>query len=266
MNRDLQRHHESLAKKGWTIREFQDKSVITDHVNVISRELGCDLDSIQQKFQTREEQYLFMEKFSEALNNMEFTKKLFLRETPFIKSLLGPDILIQQKVFLRLQKPQCESDSPGLHRDTFYGNSVEHINFWVPLIELFPGAGLALVEGSHLTPSVNVRHTEYKDDDRKNVSKGSLANKLGFVYAPKIDDSISKLSGGELKIVTPKLGEYLVFFGNMIHGGSNESSHPRVSFDIRFTHPFHHSSVDSQFFTVFSQGVVSQVKEKFLSK
>ena len=136
----------------------------------------------------------------------------------------------------------------------------------MPLVELLPGAGLALVEGSHLVPSVNVRHTEYEDLNRRSVKKGSLANKLGFVYAPKIDDSISNLSSSELKVVTPKLGEYLVFFGNMIHGGANASPHARISFDIRFTHPHQQSDVDNQFFTTFSRGVVSRVKEKFESE
>ena len=171
MSDDLQKNHQDLAIKGWAIRKFQDQNIILDHISKVSESLGCSLDNIQHSLLTVEDQYLFMDRFSEALNDMEFTRTLFLKEKPFISSLLGPDLLIQKKIFLRLQKPNCESDSPGIHRDTFYGNSVEHLNFWVPLVELLPGAGLALVEGSHLVPSVNVRHTEYEDLNRRSVKK-----------------------------------------------------------------------------------------------
>ena len=107
MSDDLQKNHQDLAIKGWAIRKFQDQNIILDHISKVSESLGCSLDNIQHSLLTVEDQYLFMYRFSEALNDMEFTRKLFLKEKPFISSLLGPDLLIQKKIFLRLQKPNC---------------------------------------------------------------------------------------------------------------------------------------------------------------
>ena len=183
-----------------------------------------------------------------------------------MSSILGPYLLIQTSSHLRIHKPNCESDSPGIHRDTFYGNSVGHINCWFPLIKLGDGGGIMLAKGSHCVPSLNVRDVSYEDTERELVTKGSLANKLGFVYAPKIDDSIANLSPHSIQLVSPNVGEYVLFFGNMIHSGANGAERVGHSIEAHFTHPYHILKTHEKYFELYDTGVLYKVEKLFLAK
>ena len=255
-----------LLKDGWIVRKFSDTAVLEFAVRELEKVMGIELDRLHETFKSREDQLETQSKLSNILNDISFTKNIFANEKEFLNSILGPELLIQTSSHLRIHKPNCESDSPGIHRDTFYGNAVEHINCWFPLIELGDGGGLMLGKGSQCVPSLNVRDVSYEDTEREFVTKGSLANKLGFVYAPKIDDSIANLSPHSMQLVSPNVGEYVLFFGNMIHSGANGAERVRVSVDVRFTHPHHISKTNEKYFELYDTGVLYKVKKLFLAK
>src|SRR5262249_16870453 len=151
-----------------------------------------------------------------AVNGTDLIPRLFRPELPFLTSLLGPDVLIQNAPYLRVGRPKEVRDSIDLHRDSFYGCSVWHVNCWFPLVPWQPGRGLPLGEGTHVVPSRGVRDKTFPDEFRSTVAKGSVAHALGYVYRPWTDDTIENLPPDRLRLITPALGCYALFFGCMV--------------------------------------------------
>ena len=151
---------------------------------------------------------------------------------PFLE-FLGPDLAVQSVPHVRVSRPSHESDRIGWHRDTFYGNLPWEINIWFPLFPLADGAGLLLLPGSHRIPSVNIRDTEEADAFKKSVTKGSVANQIGYLYAPKSDNTIDSLKLDRTRLIAPRMGQAIVFFGNSVHTSQNRSNQTRISIDLR---------------------------------
>ena len=182
-----------LFEKGWTVRQFEAISGVSDFVKKIESVFKIKLATLNYAPENRSEMLSLMDEISEYITQESMVGKIFESEKAFLKFLLGPDLLIQDRLFFRVQQANRDTDSVGFHRDTFYGNAVDHINFWVPLINLKNGAGMLFADGTHKVASQNIKTTEYEDPIRRATEKGDLANKLGFVYAPKTDDTISSL-------------------------------------------------------------------------
>jgi hypothetical protein len=178
-------------------------------------------------------------------------------------TLFGPDIDIQSKPHVRLARPDEESDQMDWHRDLFYGNSPWEINVWFPLFPLGDEAGLRYLPGSHQIAPANVRPTEEREPFRRAVSKGSIANQLGFVYLPKTEDIIANLNPADTALLRPRVGEAVVFFGSGIHRGQNRSRLTRISVDVRLKHPLAPTSAKPGYYRALSRGVINRVAQSF---
>lgn len=66
---------------------------------------------------------------------------------------------------------------------------------------------MLIVNGSHCIAANNVHFIEENNHFRKKITKGSIANELGYVYAPKVDDTILNLDESKIKLLTPSIGE-----------------------------------------------------------
>lgn len=147
---------------------------------------------------------------------------------PYFRSLLGADIHIQQKPFLRISRPGQPGDNIGLHRDTWYGDTPHEISVWIPLTDTDEGNALRVAPGSHLWSEAAHPVERFSGI----VAKGSTKHDLGFIYGdPK------RLANPALTIPLPaRVGQMIVFSLALLHGQEvNTSTRTRFSMDVRLT-------------------------------
>ncbi len=198
----------------------------------------------------------------DTLLNEGLVKNFLLANIDSLITLFGPDIDIQSDFYLRVSRPHQENDFIDWHRDTFYGNSHWELNFWFPIFPLATGAGLMLVEGSHLVPANNICYVEEENQFRKQVAKGSIAHELGYLYARKTDDAISNLDASKIKLLAPAVGQAIIFFSHTIHRAQNISSKTRVSIDLRIKHMLAPTNTRPGYYQPLTRGIIAQHVEK----
>lgn len=260
--------HDDLFRLGYVIRRFTDPSPLQSVARLCQetlekRHYHAELLTYHTRASDQDAHLQLAEAATLAVNQSSTIEDLFRPEVPFLSGLLGPDLLIQAAPHLRIGRPGEIRDSIDLHRDSFYGSSVWHLNAWFPLVPLRPGCGLLLADGSHRIPSRNVREKRFDDEFRSSVTKGSAANRLGYVYRALTDDAIENLDPSAISLVAPPLGCYVLFFGCMIHGGVNDSGATRWTMDVRFTRPNDASSVKEGYFRPLQRGLISLVADDF---
>lgn len=149
-----------------------------------------------------------------------------LHEMKYFWSLIGRDLLIQSKPFLRISRPGIADDNIGLHRDTWYGDTPYEISVWIPFTDTDEGNALRVAPGSHIW-SEEAHPVERFDGG---VEKGSVKHSLGFIHGrPK------RLASPALTVALPvKVGQMIVFPLSLLHGQEvNRSTRTRVSMDVR---------------------------------
>ena len=214
---------------------------------------------------SQDEHVMKVKELTDAIAESQLAQKLFLDNIqPFI-SLFGPDIDIQAAPHIRVSRPKVEEDLIGWHRDTFYGNSLGEINIWMPIFELQQGAGLQILDGSHKTASQNVRDKADANEFKKNVAKGSVASQAGYPYAPKTDDSIENMDPSKVKLLAPKVGEAILFFGYCVHKATNTSIETRASMDFRIKPTLLKTTTKPGYYVNLHRGPLTESLGQFLS-
>jgi len=255
---------DEIFKKGYTILDFRNTICITAIQEEIKKVFSSPIELHYQKL--LDDQRLNMIKQArDLILEKNLVKKLLLDNIDSLTAFMGLDIDIQSGIYLRVSRPNHESDFIDWHRDTFYGNSQWELNFWFPVFPLEKGAGLMVVEGSHLLPMANVRYVEEKNEFRKQVTKGSLASILGYQYAPKSEDSISDMDLSSVKLLAPKVGQAVFFFGHLIHRAQNCSTKMRVSIDVRVKHMLASTSTKSGYYEPLTRSAMTNCIEKMES-
>ncbi len=232
---------------------------------IIKQIFFCEPEELH-KLNISHDSYLeLVNKTKNTIIDKQIIKKMLLRNSVYLTSLLGPDLDIQSDIHLRVSRPTVQEDLVGWHRDTFYGNSYWEINLWFPIYPLDDGAGLMLLEGSHHIPSKNIRALSDDSKLSKNPEKGSLANRIGYPYLPKTDDVISELDINKVKILKPNVGEVVFFFGYMVHKAQNFSSKTRVSIDLRIKNHFTPTNTARGYYQPLLRSEVGECIEKMAS-
>lgn len=256
---------EHLDKLGYAIIQFKDLNYLYKMQNIISAIFPNSPTDFHKETVADETRLALVSQARNEILKNELIKKFILANTDFLVKLLGPDIDIQTDFYLRVSRPNLESDFIDWHRDTFYGNSFWELNFWFPLFPLAENAGLMIMEGSHLEAANNVHSIPEKDNFRSQVTKGSLANELGYLYAPKSDDTISNPDPKRIKLITPELGQGIIFFTHAAHRAHNASIKTRVSADLRIKNMFAPTHTRPGYFQPLLRGVMTSCVEKIIA-
>lgn len=253
----------NLGEQGFSFFDFTDAKALQEIVDLVELRSPTPLSSFHESTLTLDEQMSLIKSLTDEIEKSQLVNKLLQGERNLFSYLLGADVDIQSRPHLRISRPKAESELIGWHRDSFYGNSPLEMNIWFPLMPLREGAGLALVPGSHREGSTNVRFVEEQDSFKKNVTKGSVANTIGFVYAPKTDDSIANLDPKNVRVLRPQFGKGIIFFGCMIHRGQNLSSRARASVDTRVKHALTATQTKDGYYMPLYRGVISDCSQEF---
>lgn len=257
---------DSISKNGYAIVDFKDLTYLHAIQETVKSIFPCSPIALHQETIADTERLQLIKQTKDEIVKQDLIKNFLLANSELLVSLLGPDIDMQSDIHLRVSRPAEENDLIDWHRDTFYGNSYWEFNLWFPVFPLEEGTGLMVIEGSHLMPSNNIRPVAVKENTfHKEVTKGSLANELGYVYAPKTDDAIANCDATQIKLLTPKIGQAILFFGYMAHRARNSSNNTRVSIDLRVKNMFMPTNTKSGYYKPLMRGVIANCVEKMIS-
>ena len=169
-----------------------------------------------------------LERHAKALEVVkDIPKRIIKADLPYFQWLVGIDLHLQARPFLRIARPGIATDNIGLHRDTWYGDTPYEISVWIPLTETNEGSALRVAPGSHVWSEKEYPVERF---ERPDVEKGSAKHALGFIYNPP-----KRLVKEPKTIPLPvKPGQMIVFSLALLHGQKvNTSVLTRVSMDCR---------------------------------
>lgn len=179
------------------------------------------------------------------------------------RNLVGPDLHIQSRPYLRAVRPGRPDDAAPLHRDTYYGASAYEISILVPFTAMDDSAALRVIPGSHLEPDSTYPYVQHTSPD---VVIGSPRHQLGFPYAPKLLDA----SLAARTVTVPlQIGQAAIFGLSLVHGGGiNEGGGTRFSSDIRIVHSLAPVALDrgvhAQYFVPLCSSGITRVAQQYL--
>ena len=257
---------EFLAKNGYVVSEFPRKEMLGELQTLVKSAFPCDpVQWHAREGITHEEHVAQVNKALDVMVESRLVTRLIEANKDLFMQLTGPDLEIQVSPHLRVTRPETESDMIDWHRDSFYGSTPWELNIWFPVFPLDAGAGLRVLPGSHVMPSVP-RETVDNDEFRKSVVKGSAAHKIGFVYAPKTDETIEAMKPGDSVLIAPPFGSFAIFFGCAIHRAQNQSHQTRISVDVRIKNTLAPTNTRPGYYEILNCGVVNASARKFLKQ
>ncbi len=251
----------AFFQHGFIVINFDEFSQIHEIQNIVRSIFPCEPIELHRVNLSLDERLLLIKKAQDAIGKRKLVRDLLLNNSALFSELLGPDVDIQTNPYLRVSRPNLETDLVDWHRDTFNGNEYCELNIWFPVFPLEQGSGLTLLEGSHLISSKNIAYVDEENEFRKTVTKGSVANQLGFLYARKTDDSIRALDKNKVRMLAPHVGQAVFFFGHMVHRAQNHSSKTRLSIDVRIKNSFAQTKTKPGYYESFLKGRISRYVE-----
>lgn len=211
----------TFAKKGFIVRRLHQRgqSIVRDGVAELESRLG-PLTEIGD---------ITVEQHAQAAEVVQNVPREVIRsELDCFRWLLGADLQIQRRPFLRIARPQVRDDNIGMHRDTWYGDTPYEISIWIPFVDTDDENALRVAPGSHLWSEEE--HPVERFDG--SVEPGSVKHSLGFIAGqPK------RLAKPAETIALPvRVGTMIIFSLALLHGQEvNRSTRTRVSMDVRLT-------------------------------
>lgn len=251
-----------LLENGFVIINFPKSRYLEETQKQIKS--NFNFDPMEFHFQNIDdgERLSLLKSAKDAIVKNQSVKNLLLDNLNCFENFFGPDIDYQEDIHLRVSRPNYENDFIDWHRDTFYGNFYWEMNIWFPIFPLFEGAGLAFVEKSHLHSPEKIEFAQETNTFRKRVTKGSIANELGYQYAPKTDEVISNIQDYKTILLTPAVGQAVIFFGHMVHRSFNNSHKTRLSIDVRLKNMLAPTNTKLGYYKPLTRGCITQYVEK----
>jgi sporadic carbohydrate cluster 2OG-Fe(II) oxygenase len=225
-----------FEEHGWTILDLKDIQKVNKTRLLLLEKLkelipqSTTLENYHELSLSDEEHTKIQFLMTEFFRVNRFAQDIITSQTDFFSELVGKDLMVQAKPYLRMTRPNRPQDNIGYHRDTFYGGSPFEVSVLIPFVDLPKESSLGVMSGTHVLPESMFPTKQIISEDPM-VTKGSDKHKLGFLYAPKIMDSSI---GKEMQFIPLNIGQALVFSLATVHGSViNQGNVTRWSTDIR---------------------------------
>lgn len=185
------------------------------------------------------------------------------RNLELFRALLGPDLDVQRRPYLRAVRPGRPDDAQPLHRDTYYGASPYEVSVLVPFTAMDAAAAMRVIPGSHLEPDAAY---PYRQAESPDVTLRSQKHELGYPYAPRrLDPELD----ARAVPVPLRVGQAAVFGLSLVHGGGvNRGSETRFSSDIRVVNAWApvrtRRGVDDRYFEPLCSSAVTGSARRYL--
>lgn len=191
----------------------------------------ADLENYHDYVRDDEEHRTLQYVLFTTIGDSELHKQIIRDNRAFYAAVFGPDLDIQTQPYVRIARPGKHQDNIGFHRDTFYGNSAYEVSSSFALTNTGDKGALMLAPGSQAMGDIEV-----EQEISAVTTKGSDANKMGFLYAPKKILHPYKLG---LRPVPIEFGESVMFGLGVVHGQEvNLSEVTRWAVDFRLKSHF----------------------------
>tara|TARA_Y100001970_G_C14103703_1_gene786903 strand:+ start:439 stop:1233 length:795 start_codon:yes stop_codon:yes gene_type:complete len=143
----------------------------------------------------------------------DFRKKYFSLARQQLYTIVGNELVMQNKVNLSIQLPNDDSSLLPIHSDTWSGDSPFEVVVWLPLVDC------ESTKSMYILPPKHMNEIKKFFNKNKNASSDQIFNKI-------------KKKVEWIKI---KYGEFLLFNQNLPHGNVvNKTKETRWSMNCRF--------------------------------
>lgn len=187
-------------------------SILTESVKGVFGKSDA-LNNIHKSYSVEQINEFRMQAFRE-INKIKGWEGLYfsLAEKLFME-LVGPDILIQNKLNLSIQMPDDFSSKLGMHTDTLSGQSEFEVVLWVPLTDVYETNSMYLFD-QKTTKQIYAKMPHFE--------------KKGM-------DALFEEFKDRATFIELKQGEALIFSPSLFHGNVvNRTDKTRVSINCRF--------------------------------
>ena len=223
-----------FEKNGWIIVDIPQDNFINSFIEELEfkcREFlgpNSSLKTIDKFLDTNEKLKQFQSFLTNFLWENEFSLNFIKSIKPLTDQLIGLNLMVQYKPFLRIARPGSREDNIGFHKDTQYGQSPYELAVHVPFVDLNENSALQVISGSHLDSEK--KYMQVKSNNLK-VAKGSLDHSLGKPYTPK---NLKIPNDTKPDFLDVKVGQIAIFSPALFHGQeTNNSNYTRVTTDLR---------------------------------
>jgi sporadic carbohydrate cluster 2OG-Fe(II) oxygenase len=218
-----------FEKKGYIIRNIFNKSALKQIEKVFTQFIYKELKIKKKvsskylfnninKFLTNRNLNSFRLKLINYINNKkDFKKFYYLIAKSYLDTLVGNELVMQNKINLSIQLPNDNSSLLPVHADVWSGDSPFEIVVWLPLVDCYK------TKAMYILPPL--KYQRFKKNFYKIAGKNS--------------EFIFKKIKKDIKWINIKFGQVLIFDQSLPHGNRvNIEKETRWSMNCRFKSVF----------------------------
>ena len=245
-----------FKKKGYIVKNIKNKKVLKELQNNLIRTIKSCLN-LKRKISNKvilnnihncvKENNLneFRLNIINKINKSEkFKKNFYLVSKSFLETLVGNELVMQNKLNISIQAPSDSSSLLPVHSDVWSGDSPYEIVVWLPLVDCYK------TKSMYILPQNKYQKFE------KNFKR------LGKLNSEKIYQFIKK----DIQWINIKYGQIMLFNQTLPHGNRvNEETSTRWSINCRFKSIFspYGDKKLGEFFEPISLRMISDLGMKY---
>jgi len=261
----------TLSERGWLAIELPDPSPVFAARDALLARLRATslpelarLDDYHTLVTDEERHVAMLHDLATYYWDRQLGRAIIEGNVELFRRLVGVDLHVQQRPYLRAVRPGHTKDAAPLHRDTYYGASPYEVSVLVPFTDVDAAGAMRVISGSHLASDREYPFEQRQSDD---VAIRSPKHQLGFPYAPKLLDPALMEKAEPVPLV---VGQALIFGLSLVHGGGINTGHrTRFSSDIRVANslaPVQWSrGVNESYFVPLCSGVITESARRYLA-
>lgn len=254
LNKEEQLLNNEFKEKGFLIRDSYDH----DSLEIIKQTF---VDDLKKKFQIKDSNQDILNNFHkyielkdlnnyrleliEKINSTEgFRLNYFNTAKKLLYSIVGNELVMQNRINLSIQLPGDESSLLPIHSDTWSGDSPYEVVVWLPIVDCYS------------TKSMYILPPKYK-------------NEINVYFQEKTNatsDEIYEAIKDKVEWINIKYGEVLIFNQNLPHGNIiNRETETRWTMNCRFKSVFspYGDKKIGEFFEPITLRSVSEIGMKY---
>jgi hypothetical protein len=261
----------TLAERGWLAIQLPDPSPVMAVRDALLARLRAEslpdlerLDDYHTLVTEDERHVAILHDLATYYWERQLGRTIIEGNLDLFRRLVGPDLHVQQRPYLRAIRPGHTKDAAPLHRDTYYGASPYEVSVLVPFTKVDAEGAMRVISGSHLAAD---REFPFEQRQSPDVAIRSPKHQLGFPYAPKV---LEPALMDKAEPVPLEVGQALIFGLSLVHGGGINTGHrTRFSTDIRVANslaPVQWSrGVNESYFVPLCTSVITESARRYLA-
>jgi hypothetical protein len=261
----------TLAERGWLAIQLPDPSPVMAVRDALLARLRAEslpdlerLDDYHTLVTEDERHVAILHDLATYYWERQLGRTIIEGNLDLFRRLVGPDLHVQQRPYLRAVRPGHTKDAAPLHRDTYYGASPYEVSVLVPFTKVDAEGAMRVISGSHLAAD---REFPFEQRQSPDVAIRSPKHQLGFPYAPKV---LEPALMDKAEPVPLEVGQALIFGLSLVHGGGINTGHrTRFSTDIRVANslaPVQWSrGVNESYFVPLCTSVITESARRYLA-